>query len=230
MVDLKEIFAGVKPGKALDVGTRLGEFALRLAKTLPEGTEVIGIDCDPAAVAEANEKLSGRGVTFVRMDGAAMDYPDGAFELVAISNTLHHLKNYDEVLDEMLRVLKPGGYFVVNEMFRDNQNPAQQVHEAQHTLEARIDCVTGGYQRRTWKKDEIIRLPLTDVKIIEFTEELEYNKKLAAKNAKLEQEAGKAAGHPEYPALLEEARKIRAQYEKYGIQRCTQLLYIGKKA
>ena len=57
-----------------------------------------------------------------------MDYPDETFEVVAISNTLHHIEHYDKVLAEMLRVLKPGGFFILNEMYRDGQDAAQQVH------------------------------------------------------------------------------------------------------
>ena len=38
-----------------------------------------------------------------------------------------------------------------------------------------------------------------------------------------------AAGKPEYEALLEEARQIQKDCAAYGIQRCTQLLYLGKK-
>jgi ubiquinone/menaquinone biosynthesis C-methylase UbiE len=88
MLDLKKILVDVKLGKALDVGTRLGEFAQRMAEALPEGMEIIGIDCDAAVVAETSKIFQGTGLTFVCMDGASMDYPDETFQLVAISNTL----------------------------------------------------------------------------------------------------------------------------------------------
>jgi hypothetical protein len=89
------------------------------------------------------------------------------------------------------------------------------------------------FSEQTWKKNESRDsqpTPLTDVSITEFVEGAEFDRKLAAKNAKLEQTAAKAAGFPDYPALLEEAKQIRAQFEKYGIHGSTQLLYVGKKS
>lgn len=230
---LKDALAGVRPGKALDVGTRLGEFAFRLAEVMPDGSEVVGIDNDPAVEAKVRQTFADKGIHFARMDGTAMDYPDSTFEVVALSKTLHHIKNYPQVLSEMLRVLRPGGFFILNEMYQDHQTPAQQVHAAQHTLEAKLDCLTGSYQRETWTRAEIVEifrtLPLKDVTFTDFLEDAVYDAKLAAKNQKLAEAVEKIAGKPEYDALKREALEIQARCRKDGIQRCTQLLCVGKK-
>lgn len=234
MLHLKEYLPGLRPGLALDVGTRFGEFAFTLAEVMPAGSRIVGLDCDTAAVAQAREKNGGRGVEFLVGDGAHLDFPDGAAELAAISNTLHHIEDYDAVLDEMVRVLRPGGVLLVNEMFSDRQNEAQQTHFAQHTLEAGLDMLSGGFQRPTWRRDAIIaildRLPLEDVRTVELLEEPEMDRKLAAKTAKLKETVEKKAfGRPEFAALLAEAERIQARFAHTGIQRCTQLVYIGRK-
>lgn len=233
MIVWKEVLPGVRPGKALDVGTRFGEFAVRLAEAMPEGSEVVGIDNDASAVEKAREKFAEKGLLFELMDAAAMDYPDDTFEVVALSNTLHHIEDYGKVLSEMLRVLKPGGFFVLNEMYRDGQDAAQQVHEAQHTLEAKLDCLLGSYQRRTWKREEIIEifrtLPLKDMTFTDFQEDAAYDAKLEAKNRKLAAEVEKIAGRPEYEALKQEALEIQDRCGRDGIRRCTQLLCVGRK-
>ncbi len=235
MLHLKEYLPDVEQGLALDVGTRMGEFALTLAEVMPQGSRVIGLDCDEKAVAQAREKHADKGVEFAVGNAEHLDYPDGSFALVAISNTLHHIERYDAVLEEMLRVLKPGGYFLINEMFSDGQNQAQQTHFAQHSLEAELDMLSGEFQRPTWTKGELLeilgRLPLRDVRTAELLEESKMDAKLAEKTAKLTQAVEKkAAGTPRYTELLSRAREIQARYEKTGIQRCTQLVYIGKKA
>ena len=231
---LKDALEGVKPGKALDVGTRLGEFAFRLAVVMPVGWAVMGIDRDPAAGEKAREKFAEKGLEFRVMDGGAMDFPDGTFEVVALSNTLHHIEDYGKVLAEMLRVLKPGAFFLLNEMYRDNQNAAQQVHHAQHTLEAKLDCLLGDYQRETWTRAEIQEifrtLPLRELRFLDFQEEAVYDAKLEAKNRRLADEVEKIAGRAEYEALKQEALEIQARCGRDGIQRCTQLLCVGKKA
>lgn len=233
MVVLQELLQGVRPGRALDVGTRLGEFAFRLAEAMPAGSQVTGIDNDPAAGAKAQAKFREKGLRFEVMDGGHMAFPDNTFEVVALSNTLHHIERYGQVLAEMLRVLKPGGYFILNEMYRDGQDAAQQVHAAQHTLEARLDCLLGGYQRETWKRAEIVeifrRLPLEDVTFTDFQEEAACDAKLEVKNRKLADEVEKIAGRPEYGALKQEALEIQSLCQKNGIRRCTQLLCAGRK-
>lgn len=234
MLHLNEYLPRLPVGKALDVGTRYGEFAFTLAEIMPEGSQIIGLECDPKTVKEAQEKNGGKGITFVQGEGAHMEFPDDSFELVAISNTLHHIEDYQAVLHEMLRVLRPGGWFVVNEMYSDNQNEAQYTHFLQHTLEAKLDMLTGGFQRPTWSRQEILDLlaplPLRDVCAVDLLEEREMDQKLAAKTAKLvEAVEKKAGGTPEYEALLAEAKEIQARYARTGIQRCTQLVYIGKK-
>lgn len=233
MVVLQELLRDAKPGRALDVGTRLGEFAFRLAEAMPEGSQVTGIDNDPAAAEKALAKFQEKGLQFEVMDGGAMTFPDGTFEVVALSNTLHHIENYEQVLAEMLRVLKPGGYFIINEMYRDRQDAAQQVHAAQHTLEAKLDCLVGSYQRETWKREEIVEifrhLPLEDVTFTDFHEEAVYDAKLEVKNRKLADEVEKIAGRPEYDALKQEALEIQRRCAQDGIRRCTQLLCAGRK-
>lgn len=234
MLHLKEYLPELNQGLALDVGTRFGEFAFSLAEIMPEGSRIIGLDSDPRTVEQAREKNGDKGIEFRVGEGAHMEFADGTFEVVALSNTLHHIEDYDAVLHEMLRVLRPGGWLVINEMFSDGQNRPQQIHFAQHTLEAKLDMLSGGFQRPTWKKEEILailsRLPLREVRTAELLEEPEMDRKLETKNAKLvELVEKKAAGKPEYEALLEEARQIQKDCAAYGIQRCTQLLYLGKK-
>lgn len=233
MLDIKSQLPGLGVGRALDVGARLGEFSIKLAGAMPAGSEVIGLDSDEQTVAQANEQFHGSGIVFRVGDGANIGEPDGSFDVVAISNTLHHICCWEAVPDEMYRVLKPGGCFVVNEMFCDGQNPAQQTHFAQHTLEARIDCLTGGYQRATWTKGELLemlsRLPLDEVRVTEYLEDPEQDKKLEVKNAGLLQAAEKLAGRPEYEEIRSEAVRVQQLFRDRGIQRCTQLFYAGRK-
>ena len=173
MLHLKEYLPQPEGGQGPGRGHTVRRVRLGLrVEAMPEGSEVIGLECDPKTVEEAREKNGSKGITFVQGEGAHMDFPDGTFELVAISNSLHHIEDYDAVLKEMLRVLKPDGWFLVNEMYSDNQNEAQQTHFLQHTLEAKLDMLSGGFQRPTWNRQEIVdilsSLPLTDVKMVDM--------------------------------------------------------------
>lgn len=234
MLHIKRYLNGIRAGVAIDVGSRFGEFAMSLVEAMPEGSRVIGIDCDEKTVAQAREKRAGSGMEFMVGHGEHLDFADGSVEAAALSNTLHHIEDYRAVLSEMLRVLRPGGWFIVNEMYSDTNDDAQRTHLAQHTLEARIDMLRGEYQVPTWTRAELLDIlgayPLGDVQTHDLEEEPAMDAKLAEKTAKLVDSVNKhASGRPEHEELLAEARRVQQMKEQYGIKRCPQLLFIGRK-
>ena len=95
------------PAHVLDLGTGTGVVALALAERYP-AAEVTGIDLSPGMVEEARQKLSpelaGR-VRFEVGDASALEYPDGAFDLVVLSNMI-------PFYDELARIVARGGTLV----------------------------------------------------------------------------------------------------------------------
>ena len=234
--ELEKSLSGIKEGKALDIGTRFGEFAIRLADVMPEGSDIIGIDSLPDVIDKARAKCSNKSIIFECMDATSLEYPSDTFEVVALSNTMHHIEKYETVLDEMYRVLKPGGFFILNEMYSDVDVPAQMTHVIQHTFEAKLDMLKGIYQKKTWTRSEIIdiakRIPLKDVTISDYIEDEEFDKKLKIKNDELLDRTMKDTENlsdDKRDQLIKEAKEIQEMCQKNGIQRCVELLYIGRK-
>jgi len=97
------------PGRVLDLGTGTGVVAVALAERYPEA-EVVGIDLSPGMIEEAGRKLppelAGR-VRFEVGDASALDCPDGAFELVVLSNMI-------PFYDELARIVAPRGTLVLS--------------------------------------------------------------------------------------------------------------------
>jgi ubiquinone/menaquinone biosynthesis C-methylase UbiE len=87
-------------GRALDVGTGTGVGARSLASRFPEA-EIIGVDVSPAMLAEARRLAP--TLTFMEGDAAALPFDADSFDLVANANMI-------PFLDEVARVLKPGGW------------------------------------------------------------------------------------------------------------------------
>ena len=97
------------PARALDLGTGTGVVALALAERYPEA-EVVGIDVSPAMIEEARRKVAPELADRVRFevaDASSLAYPDGAFELVVLSNMI-------PFSDELARVVAPGGTLVLS--------------------------------------------------------------------------------------------------------------------
>lgn len=110
------ILARARPlsGRVLEIGTGKGRFLVELAK---RATRVVTVDTNPAEqrYARLNAALAGLGrrIRFVIADGAHLPFSDGSFDAVASMNALHHIRDLDAVLDEMLRVVKAGGKIVL---------------------------------------------------------------------------------------------------------------------
>ena len=96
------------PELALDVGTGTGAGALLLAREFPQAS-VRGVDISEEMIRGAQSKVgldpSGR-VAFRVVDAARLPYDDDSFDLVT------HL-NMPPFIDEVARVLRPGGHVVV---------------------------------------------------------------------------------------------------------------------
>jgi ubiquinone/menaquinone biosynthesis C-methylase UbiE len=95
------------PRHVLDLGTGTGVVALALAERYPEA-EVVGIDLSPGMVEEARQKLSPELAGRVRFEvgvASGLACPDGAFDLVVLSNMI-------PFYDELARIVARGGTLV----------------------------------------------------------------------------------------------------------------------
>jgi ubiquinone/menaquinone biosynthesis C-methylase UbiE len=106
----------VEGKRVLEVGCGTGELLRALArKGAP--ARLVGLDPDPAMVAQAEAKLRASGVPgeVERGFAQALPFPDGAFDVVVSSLMLHHLDAATKraALREWRRVLAPGGALVL---------------------------------------------------------------------------------------------------------------------
>jgi len=98
--------AGAERGRLLDVGCGDGSLGVELAR---RGWEVRGLDFDADAVAVAR----GRGLTVDHGGLRAQRYPAASFEVVTMSHSLEHVPEPQAVLEEVRRILTPGGKAVI---------------------------------------------------------------------------------------------------------------------
>ena len=104
------------PRTVLDVGCGIGGASRHLAQGFGEGTSVTGITLSPKQVARAEELAEQQGVRnaeFRVMNALAMDFPDNSFDLVWACESGEHMPDKKKYVEEMVRVLKPGGTLVI---------------------------------------------------------------------------------------------------------------------
>jgi len=99
----------------LDVGCGNGAAAFGIAAEYD--LNVTGIDIDPEQIYIAQQRAPRLGsIRFLVGDAACLPFEDAAFDLVATQKTTHHMRNWEAALAEIVRVLKPGGYFIYSDL------------------------------------------------------------------------------------------------------------------
>jgi SAM-dependent methyltransferase len=100
--------------RCLDLGCGVGEDARAMSGA--SGAHVVGIDLSPRMVNEARSRSAGRpGVTFLVADAGRLPFLDSAFDAAWVKRTFMHLASPASVMDEMVRVVRPGGRIVAVE-------------------------------------------------------------------------------------------------------------------
>lgn len=98
----------------LDIGCGTGTF-LVLLKQQFQAVHAVGLDPDPRALHRAKAKAARDGLSleFDRGFADELPYRNDSFDRVFSSFMFHHLEDHDreEALQEVFRVLKPGGSF-----------------------------------------------------------------------------------------------------------------------
>ena len=101
----------------LDVCCGTGDIALKIADARQD-LKVTGIDFSPAMLAVAESKRKGRqNVRFRQGNAMKLPYRDNSFSAACISFGRLESGDYKQVLGEMRRVVKPGGYIYCLDSF-----------------------------------------------------------------------------------------------------------------
>jgi len=112
----------ITAGAAADLGCGPGYLAIELARCAP-GLHVTGVDLSDAMLTQAiaNARLAGvaHQTDFRTADAAALPFPDASLDLVVSTLSLHHWDDPRPIFDEIARVLRPGGAFLLFDLRRD---------------------------------------------------------------------------------------------------------------
>lgn len=94
--------------RILDIGASRGSFLLEAAKA---GASAVGIEPNPAYIEIANQRSKEEGVPISIVEGVGEDlpFPDSSFDFVNLSQVIEHVDEPVPVLEEIARVLSPGG-------------------------------------------------------------------------------------------------------------------------
>jgi ubiquinone/menaquinone biosynthesis C-methylase UbiE len=110
---------GVQPGwNVLDLGCGLGGTLDLLASRVGPTGKVVGVDVNPSHVTHARALVADEGLSNVEVleaDARDTGLPTGSFDLVYARLILVNVPDPAEILAEMIRVARPGGYIASEE-------------------------------------------------------------------------------------------------------------------
>ncbi|MDR1036604.1 MAG: ubiquinone/menaquinone biosynthesis methyltransferase [Deltaproteobacteria bacterium] len=119
------------PGSFLDLATGSGEQLLAIRSLWPYA-KLTGLDFSAPMLNVAKEKLAKQGfdedVDLVLGDVYDAPFEPGSFDSVSISFGLRNLPDRKAIYQEVKTLLKPGGRFLILELFYDSRNFLAPVH------------------------------------------------------------------------------------------------------
>jgi demethylmenaquinone methyltransferase / 2-methoxy-6-polyprenyl-1,4-benzoquinol methylase len=103
--------------RVLDLCCGTGDLAFAFRREAADGAKITGSDFVPEMLVRARAKnvSSGARVEFVEADALSLPFAEASFDLVSCAFGFRNLANYECGLQEIIRVLKPGGAVAILE-------------------------------------------------------------------------------------------------------------------
>jgi demethylmenaquinone methyltransferase / 2-methoxy-6-polyprenyl-1,4-benzoquinol methylase len=153
----------LRPERILDVATGTGDFAIAAMRLHPR--EIIGVDIAPNMLALGRRKIARRSMDTVisLRDGEAEQLPFGEqqFDAAIVAFGARNFENLRLGLQEMFRVLRPGGRIVVLEFSRPRRLPFRHIYlfYFKRILPVVGRLISGNTEAYTYLPDTVMRFP-----------------------------------------------------------------------
>ena len=125
---------GIQPGmKVLEVGPGSGTYTIAAAKRVGEQGQLVVIDIEPRMIERVEIKAAQHGIKNIHAQVAdvyQLEEPDAAFDLCYMITVIGEIPDPVRALNEIHRVLKPGGTVVFSELLMDPDYPLAKTVQA----------------------------------------------------------------------------------------------------
>jgi SAM-dependent methyltransferase len=167
------LFSDPMPGEVgVDLGSGRGDDVLKIAGYVGENGFAYGIDIAEEMLHIARSRAKGQGVRnvkFIRSTLENISLQDGTADFVVSNCTINHSLEKDLVWNEVYRILKSGGRFVVSDIYALERVPG----EYQNDPQAVAECWAGAVQKGDYL-ETVDRAGFRNIAILE--ESLAYEK------------------------------------------------------
>lgn len=156
----------------IDLGSGRGTDVMRLAETVGRSGFAYGIDISGGMLQKARNTAGKLGITnteFIHSSLENINLPDGIADLVISNCTINHSSDKQAVWNEVFRILKKGGRFVVSDIYSLSPVP----EEYRNDPVAVSECWAGSVTRDEYL-EQLGKAGFEQIKILE--ESVPYKK------------------------------------------------------
>jgi len=125
-----KLLVGEKPKYILDIATGTGDLAIEAMRLDPD--HVIGIDISEGMLKVGNKKIQNKKlddtITLMVGDSENLQFEDNNFDAVTVAFGVRNFENLNKGLEEMKRVIKPGGKAMIIEFSQPQGFPFKQLY------------------------------------------------------------------------------------------------------
>lgn len=123
-----KMVGATQPKKILDIATGTGDLAIMMATLNP--VKIIGLDISAGMLDVGRQKISKQSLSekieMVLGDSENIPYENDSFDAITVAFGIRNFESLEKGLSEILRVLKPGGLFVILETSVPEKFPFKQ--------------------------------------------------------------------------------------------------------
>jgi arsenite methyltransferase len=139
-------YAGAQPNETcVDLGSGRGTDAIRLAEDVGKSGFVYGIDISDGMIEKAIEtaiKMGIANVKFIKSQLEKIDLNDSIADLVISNCTINHAEDKQSVWNEIYRILKKNGRFVISDIYSSAPVPEEYKNDPVAIAECWAGAVT----------------------------------------------------------------------------------------
>ena len=125
-----KLLRSLQPKKILDIATGTGDFAIANLKLNPD--KVVGIDISNEMLAVGRKKISKKNLTdkieLLQGDSENIQFEDNTFDAITVAFGVRNFEDLEKGLQEMNRVVRPGGKVVILEFSKPRTFPVKQLY------------------------------------------------------------------------------------------------------
>jgi ubiquinone/menaquinone biosynthesis C-methylase UbiE len=141
------------PQRILDVGCGTGYLLRELAARCPRAVELVGVDPAGGMIAAARAAADDDRLRWVQGTAEELAFPEGFFDLVVSTTSFDHWADQQAGLEACARVLAPGGWLVLTDLFSGWLAPTlvgSRRHKARTKRRAGRLLAGAGFQAVEW--------------------------------------------------------------------------------